>query len=143
MSSRKDTSIPGLDAMEPLGFAPFDQPHDLAGFRMAMELRFLENRHPVYYNLKAPTPRRDQIDVRGGPLISELSRQTGGSRLIVSKHAVFDRDFHRLDVTHADWTRKNSISPRPLPFIRCRFHGRMPCKADTGLRSSNLPWSLR
>ena len=126
-----------------LRFAFFDQPHDLARFSVAMELRFLKNRNAVYYNLKASTPRRYQLDVRGGPVISELSRQTGGSRLIVSKRAVFDRDFHKLDVTHADSTRKNSISPRPLPFIRCRFQGRMRCRTDSGLRSSNLPWLLR
>jgi prepilin-type N-terminal cleavage/methylation domain-containing protein len=96
---------------------------DLARLSVSMQLRFLENRRAVGSDLEPPTARRNQLNLRARPPVSELSRQTGSSGLIVSKRAVFDRDFHELDVTHADATRKNSISLRSPPVTRCRFTG--------------------
>jgi hypothetical protein len=46
------------------------------------------------HNFEAPASRRNQFDLGGRPAILELSRQTGGSGLVVSKRAVFDCDSH-------------------------------------------------
>lgn len=41
--------------------------------------------------------RRNQLDVRIRIVLTNLSRQTGGSGFVASKGAVFDRDFHALE----------------------------------------------
>jgi hypothetical protein len=58
------------------------------------ELRFLEHGRVVHDNFESPAARRDQFDCGMRVFLSELSRQTGGSGLVVSKRAVFDRDIH-------------------------------------------------
>jgi hypothetical protein len=45
--------------------------------------------------LEASAARRHHFDFRVGEALSDLVRQTGGSWLIVSNHAVFDTDLHR------------------------------------------------
>ena len=72
------------------------QPDDLAGVGVAMKLRFLEDRNTVSRDLEAAPSRRDQLDLDVRPSLSQLRRQPGGAWLVVSKRAVFDRDFHRF-----------------------------------------------
>jgi hypothetical protein len=80
-----------------------------------VQLRFLKDRDAVAYDLETATPRRDQLDLGVRPSLRQLRRQPGSAWLVVSKSAVFDRDFHRfaclsqLDVTHHDVARKNSM----------------------------------
>jgi hypothetical protein len=83
---------------------------------MPVQLRFLKNRDAVARNLEAAAPGRDQIDLDVRPSFFQLRRQPGSAWLVVSKSAVFDRDFfHRfaclgqLDVTPRDVARKNSM----------------------------------
>jgi hypothetical protein len=59
-----------------------------------IELRLFKNRNAVEANFKASATGRDHLDDCIRPPILELSRQTGGSGLVVSNNAVFDRDFH-------------------------------------------------
>lgn len=72
-----------------------DQLHDLAGFRVAPQLRLLEDRPLIHNHLEATAPRWDQFDRRLGVTFPKLSRQTGGSGLVVSIRAVLDGDGHR------------------------------------------------
>jgi len=59
-----------------------------------VKLRFLKNWYTVRHDFEPPAPRGDQLDVCGGPSVPELSRQTGGSWLVISEGAVFDSDLH-------------------------------------------------
>ena len=61
---------------------------------MASELRFFEDRITVAEHLESPFAGRNQLDLDAGIMIPELSRQTGGSGLVVSKSTVLDADFH-------------------------------------------------
>jgi hypothetical protein len=63
---------------------------------MAAKLRFLENRDPFPQYLETSLSRRNHIDLSAGNFISNRSRQTDGSGLIVSNGAVFDRNLHFL-----------------------------------------------
>jgi len=49
---------------------------------------------PVDLDLEHPAGGLDQLDLGLGIRLANLSRQTGGSRLIVSDDAVFDRHTH-------------------------------------------------
>jgi hypothetical protein len=68
--------------------------YHLSGLRVALEPGFLENGHAVTQHLEAPRARRHEVDVGVGKRSLDLSRQTDGSRFIVSKRAEFDRDAH-------------------------------------------------
>ena len=72
----------------------FDQPCNFAGLCMASEFRFLENRSAVDKDFETTAARGNQFDARIRIFLVELSRQTGGSGLVVSKSAVFDGDVH-------------------------------------------------
>ena len=63
---------------------------------MSSESRFFEDRNFIHNDLEPPAARWNQLDLRFGITLPHLSRQTGGSRFIVSKRAVFDGDFHRI-----------------------------------------------
>jgi hypothetical protein len=69
---------------------------DLARLRVAAQLRFLINRNTVDCHLKSAAARRNHLDRRLGITLPQLSRQTGGSGLIVSNSAVLDPDRHRV-----------------------------------------------
>src|SRR5437867_10294091 len=71
-----------------------DERCDLARSCVSPEPRLFENRHSIQYNFEASGARWNQLDLRVGIPLPHLSRQTGGSRLVVSKSAVFDRDLH-------------------------------------------------
>jgi hypothetical protein len=53
-----------------------------------------EHQLAVHGDLEDAAGRRDQPDFGVGYLLFQLSRQTGGSRLVVSDDAVFDDDAH-------------------------------------------------
>jgi hypothetical protein len=67
---------------------------DLARFDVSAELRFLEYRLAVAEDFEPAAPRWNQINFYTGIVVPELSRQTGGSGLIVSNDAVLDADSH-------------------------------------------------
>jgi hypothetical protein len=70
---------------------------------VSVELRLLENRYAVAADLEPSATGRDQLDLGVGPLFGELSRQPGGSGLIVSKSAVLYRDLHVVVVSKNRW----------------------------------------
>jgi hypothetical protein len=65
---------------------------------VTVKLRLLKHRYAVNADLEPAAARGDRHDLRIGPLLLELSRQPGGSGLIVSKRAVLDRDLHEVFV---------------------------------------------
>jgi hypothetical protein len=55
-----------------------------------------EEQFAVHGHLEHPARARDETDFRLGKLLLQLSRQTGGSRLVISDDAVFDDHAHAL-----------------------------------------------
>jgi hypothetical protein len=53
-----------------------------------------ENQTVIYGNLEPPTGRRHELDLRVRKLPLQLSRQTGGSWLVVSDDAILDDHAH-------------------------------------------------
>jgi hypothetical protein len=53
-----------------------------------------EDQHVVHRHLEHSTRRRDQLDVGIGIRLLQLSRQTGGSGLVVSDDAELDTHMH-------------------------------------------------
>jgi len=102
--------------MEPLYVVLFQKPDDLTGLCVSVQLRFLENRLPIESDFETTPARWNQLDVPVGPSVPELSRQTGGSRLIVSKSAVFDADFHacRCNACRCD-AKEFDFAAVPIP----------------------------
>jgi hypothetical protein len=70
------------------------QPDDLAGCGVPLQLRFLENRLALVRDLEPPAARRDQFDLGIRKSLSNLGGQTGRPRLVVSHRAVFDPHTH-------------------------------------------------
>jgi hypothetical protein len=68
-----------------------------------VELRFLKDRDAIADDFEPSLAGRYQLNIRFRVVISELSRQTGGSGLIVSNRAVFDGDLH---CSAPYWVRK-------------------------------------
>jgi hypothetical protein len=71
-----------------------DQLQDLSGRGVAPEGLLGENQLAFHRDFEDAARRRDQPDVGVGDLLFQLSRQTGGSRLVVSDDAVFDNHAH-------------------------------------------------
>ena len=71
-----------------------DESRDLSRSRVSSDPRLFENRHSVQHDFKPPAARWKQLDLRVRIPLLHLSRQTGGSRLVVSNNAVFDADLH-------------------------------------------------
>ncbi len=84
----------------------FNETGNFARPRVPSKLRLLIHRLAVDDDFKSPFPGRNHQVLGVGPFPLELSRQTDGSGLVVSKRAVFDRDLHgisfHLDVTQVD-----------------------------------------
>lgn len=72
----------------------FKQSENLASLYVALFLRFSEHRDSVAQNLESSAARRHEIDCRVRVFLRELSRQTGGSGIVVSDRAVLDLDLH-------------------------------------------------
>ncbi len=62
---------------------------------MSAQFLFGEDEYTVYFNLESSTGGFDELGLRLGEFPLQLSRQTGGSWLVVSDDAVFDGDQHR------------------------------------------------
>jgi hypothetical protein len=58
------------------------------------ELGLLEHRLSVGDHLESAASRRGHLQLGVGEALTNLSRQTGGSRLVVSDDAVLDADLH-------------------------------------------------
>ena len=67
---------------------------DLARSRVPSESRFFKNRSFIHDDFEPSAAGWNQLDLRVRIPLPHLSRQTGGSWLVVSKSAVFDRDLH-------------------------------------------------
>ena len=63
---------------------------------MTTELGLPENRIITEKHFEAAAESRSHLDFGVGKAASDFVRQTGGAWLIVSNHAVFDRDLHAL-----------------------------------------------
>jgi hypothetical protein len=61
---------------------------------MTTKLGLPENRIVTEKYFEAATESRSHLDFGVGIAASDFVRQTGGSWLIVSNHAVFDNDLH-------------------------------------------------
>jgi hypothetical protein len=69
---------------------------------MPAGFRFLVNRFAVTHDLESATPRRNHFDLHFGKTRANLSRQTGGSGLVVSNDTILDADqeaFHFAGAT--------------------------------------------
>jgi hypothetical protein len=75
-------------------FAGLDQADHFSGLGVPSELLFREDQHPVDCDFEHPATRRDQLDLRRRVGSLELSRQPGGSGLVVSLNAILDRNLH-------------------------------------------------
>src|SRR6185437_14706305 len=92
-----------------------DQRHDLALLRVTTQLRFLEDRLAVDAHLESTTPRRLHINRPARKPLSELGRQTGGPRLVVSNRAILDRNRHAPLTSHHC---RHGQTPRTVSFVR-------------------------
>jgi hypothetical protein len=72
-----------------------NQFQNLSRFGVAPERLFREYELPVHGHLEHPAGGGHQPDVGVGKDVPQLSRQTGGSVLVISDNAVFDDHAHR------------------------------------------------
>src|SRR5260221_1343158 len=91
---RSETNNPGLLLSMRTVERARNESRDLARSRVSSEPRLFENRHSIQHHFEPSAARWNQLDLRVRVPLLRLSRQTGGSWLIVSKSAVFDRDLH-------------------------------------------------
>jgi hypothetical protein len=68
--------------------------HHFAGLGVTTKLLFRENELPVYRDFEQPTRRFDEPDIGVRKPRSNLGRQTGGPRFIVSDDAILNRNSH-------------------------------------------------
>src|SRR6059058_2995814 len=68
---------------------------------MPAEFGLLEDRLILKEDFEASTARGNHFDLGVGEAFFDLVRQTGGSWLIVSNHAVFNTDLHRCGMWSA------------------------------------------
>jgi hypothetical protein len=71
-----------------------DQLQNLCRLRVSAEGLLGEHQLAVHGDLEDAAGGRDQPDFGVGMVLFQLSRQTGGSRLVVSDDAVFDDHAH-------------------------------------------------
>ena len=65
---------------------------------MTTKLGLPENRIVTEKYFEPAAESRSHLDFGVGKTASDFVRQTGGTWLVVSNHAVFDSDFHGFDV---------------------------------------------
>jgi hypothetical protein len=70
---------------------------------VAPHLLLGEEQVSVHRHLEHAPGGRCQLDLDAGEVLLQLSRQTGGSWLVVSNDAVFDPDAHRCLVVRVQW----------------------------------------
>jgi hypothetical protein len=73
--------------------------HDLSRLGVTAERALGKDEIAVHRNLEHPAGRRHQADLRLREQLLQLSRQTGGSRLVISDNAILDHDAHALLLT--------------------------------------------
>jgi hypothetical protein len=74
--------------------APRQHPEDLPGLGVPAELRLLEDGGAVDCHLKPPATRGSQFNLGIRVFCTNLRRQTGGARFVLSDDAVFDGNVH-------------------------------------------------
>src|SRR5215207_5723716 len=116
-----------------------DQLQNLSRLWMAPERLLREDQVSIHGNLEDTAGRRDQADVGFRHLFLQLSRQTGGSRLVVSDDAVLDDHAHARLL--AKRTRAVGIvavpgseAKGPHPGTECRGDG-APCQSCSAIVS--------
>lgn len=67
---------------------------DLAGLRVPAHRRLREHHDAIHGDVEHAAGGADHFDLDTGEFLLQLSRQTGGSGLIVSNDAEFDADMH-------------------------------------------------
>ena len=67
---------------------------DLTWLRVSTERLLGEYATAVHFDLEDPAGGVDQLHLRPGKRLANLSRQTGGPRFVVSNDAVFNRHAH-------------------------------------------------
>src|SRR3990172_274365 len=87
-------SPPPVEMAMRMSARPPDQLHDLPRLRVAPQGLLGEHQVAVHGHLEDPARRRNQPDVGVGHFALQLSRQTGGSGLVVSDDAVLDDHPH-------------------------------------------------
>src|SRR5688572_3070732 len=90
-----DTRYPIPDIRRSSSDSFFEKPDNLTPGRVPLETRLFEDRHAIMQDLETAAARGDQIDLEIRKPLLQLSRQTGGSGLVVSNRAILYRDPHR------------------------------------------------
>ena len=91
---RSETNNPGLLLSMRTVERARNESRDLARSRVSAEPRLFEDRHSIQHHFEPSASRWNQLDLCVRIPLPRLSRQTGGSWLIVSKSTVFDGDLH-------------------------------------------------
>ena len=73
-----------------------DEAQHFTRLRVAAELRLLEDRHAVEHDLEPAASGWTHGDLGAGMAFTNGSRQTDGTRFVVSNDAVLDRDVHAI-----------------------------------------------
>jgi len=77
------------------------QLHDFSGLGVASQRLLGENATTVDLHFEHAARRLDQLYVGVGVGLADFGRQTGGSGLVVSDDAVFDRNAHAVNDSRA------------------------------------------
>ena len=100
-----------------------DELPDLARLCVAAKPRLLKDGDSIKRHFEAASARRNQVYHRVWIALPELSRQTGGSGLVVSNAAVFDLDVHGSPSLHKWFTQSASTEIHAI---------NAPCLQSTG-----------
>jgi hypothetical protein len=71
-----------------------DQAKHLSRLSVTAKLRLLEDRGPIEDDFEPTASRGNELDLRTGVCLPNVSRQTDGPRFVVSGGAVLDGDTH-------------------------------------------------
>jgi len=84
-----------------------DQLHDLSRLGVTAERALRKDEIAVHRYLEHPAGRRHQADLRFREQLLQLSRQTGGSRLVISDDTILDYDAHAHLLTGGQGSRES------------------------------------
>ena len=123
------TSRNGQSALAAGAGSRLEERHDLARTGMPAQLRLLEHRCAIGEDLEAATARPIQLDFCVRKTRTNLGRQTGGPRFVVSHRAVFDRDVHGRNRKRARGIPSELIarSSRQPARLSAAARGHSPC----------------
>jgi hypothetical protein len=74
------------------------QPDNLAGVGVSAQRALGKNQHTVAGNFEDATASLQHLDGRVGICLTNLGRQTGGLRFVISNDAIADRYMHWLRI---------------------------------------------